>query len=569
MKLISLLSKYSKGLVIVSLLAGIIAGISNAGLIAVINSILSGRELSTLSLVWAFVALCLLAPLSKFIAQTVLVRLSQKVVFDIRMLLSRRILSAPLRRLEEQGPHRLLSLLTEDVNVIISALINIPMVCTQMTILLGCLIYLAILSWKLLLVMLAFLILGMFSYKLLVSRGAPHFKKAREQQDVLFGHFRSLTEGSKELKLHRRRRQTFLSDVLERTANSLRQHNVAGSLVFTAAGSGVQFLQFALIGLTLLVVPRFIATDQHILTGYTIILLYMLIPVDIVTSMIPLLSRARIALQKAESLGGKLAADSTEENVNVPSVNNDKRWDSLDLVGVTHSYHREQEDDHFTLGPINLSFKPGELVFIVGGNGSGKTTLAKLLTGLYSPESGEIRFDGQPITDDNREFYRQHFSVVFSDFYLFESLLGLEAPELDERARQYLEQLLLDRKVQVKDGVLSTTDLSQGQRKRLALLTAYLEDRPIYLFDEWAADQDPQFKEVFYLQLLPELKARNKTVIVISHDDRYYHVADRLVKLDFGQIDFADHFAYLESGTDTGLLRDEQLMQVKLQEYPK
>jgi putative ATP-binding cassette transporter len=172
----------------------------------------------------------------------------------------------------------------------------------------------------------------------------------------------------------------------------------------------------------------------------------------------------------------------------------------------------------------------------VGGNGSGKTTLAKLLAGLYIPESGEIRLNGQLITDDLREHYRQYFSVVFSDFFLFESLLGLDDSELDSKARDYLSKLQLEHKVNLENGVLSTTDLSQGQRKRLALLTAYLENRPIYIFDEWAADQDPLFKEIFYYQLLPELKARNKTVVVISHDDRYYHVADRIVKLDFGEI---------------------------------
>ena len=149
-------------------------------------------------------------------------------------------------------------------------------------------------------------------------------------------------------------------------------------------------------------------------------------------------------------------------------------------------------------------------------------------------------------TDENREFYRQHFSVVFSDFYLFESLLGLDSPELDEQARNYLAQLQLTHKVEVKDGALSTTDLSQGQRKRLALLTAYLEDRPIYVFDEWAADQDPLFKEVFHYQLLPELKAKGKTVLVISHDDRYYHVADHIIKLEYGKIDYDQNVAELE-----------------------
>ena len=185
-----------------------------------------------------------------------------------------------------------------------------------------------------------------------------------------------------------------------------------------------------------------------------------------------------------------------------------------------------------------MTLTPGELVFLVGGNGSGKTTLSKLLVGLYSPEDGEVRLNDALITDKNREVYRQHFSVVFSDYFLFDSLLGLDAPDLDDNARKYLSLLRLENKLKIQDGVLSTTDLSQGQRKRLALLTAYLEDRSIYVFDEWAADQDPLFKEIFYYQLLPELKARGKTVVVISHDDKYYHVGDRIIKLDDGKLSF-------------------------------
>ena len=144
--------------------------------------------------------------------------------------------------------------------------------------------------------------------------------------------------------------------------------------------------------------------------------------------------------------------------------------------------------------------------------------------------------DNQPVEDRNLEWYRQHFSVVFSDFYLFEHLLGLAGPDLESQAQQYLGELKLSQIVKVENGKLSTTELSQGQRKRLALLTAYLEDRPIYIFDEWAADQDPYFKNVFYMHLLPELKGKNKTVLVISHDDRYYHVADRVIKLEEGQV---------------------------------
>ncbi|MBD0319758.1 MAG: ATP-binding cassette domain-containing protein [Gemmatimonadetes bacterium] len=158
--------------------------------------------------------------------------------------------------------------------------------------------------------------------------------------------------------------------------------------------------------------------------------------------------------------------------------------------------------------------------------------------GLYTPEQGELRLDGRAMGAADLQRYREHFSAVFADFFLFESLLGADLLNVDDSARHYLTALNLEHKVRVSGGVLSTVDLSTGQRKRLALLGAYLEDRPICLFDEWAADQDPHFKEVFYRRLLPELRARGKTLIVISHDDQYYDVADRIVHLDYGQVSF-------------------------------
>jgi putative ATP-binding cassette transporter len=233
-------------------------------------------------------------------------------------------------------------------------------------------------------------------------------------------------------------------------------------------------------------------------------------------------------------LGLSLAAETSQPNLNSP-IQQSVSWKRLELLGVTHAY-RGEKDNTFILGAINLTFYPGEIIFIVGGNGSGKSTLVKLITGLYIPETGEIKFDNVAITEQQREWYRQQFSVVFSDFYLFENLLGLDNINLDTTTQEYLIKLQLDHKVEVKNGMLSTTALSQGQRKRLALLTAYLENRPIYIFDEWASDQDPIFKEIFYTQLLPELRDQGKTVIVVSHDDRYFHLADRVVKLDYGQV---------------------------------
>jgi len=245
--------------------------------------------------------------------------------------------------------------------------------------------------------------------------------------------------------------------------------------------------------------------------------------------------RASVALEKIDRLGLTLATQTAGEAATT-GRKIDSSFERLELLNVTHSYHNEKDDSHFVLGPVNLVFKPGEIVYIVGGNGSGKSTLAKLITGLYPPESGEILLDGSSIREGERDNYRQLFSAVFSDFYVFEALLGLEREEIDGNAQRYLAELHLDHKVKIRDGRFSTVELSQGQRKRLALLTAYLEDRPFYVFDEWASDQDPQFKEIFYRRMLPDLKDRGKAVVVITHDDRYFSAADRIIKLDYGKL---------------------------------
>jgi putative ATP-binding cassette transporter len=208
----------------------------------------------------------------------------------------------------------------------------------------------------------------------------------------------------------------------------------------------------------------------------------------------------------------------------------------LELRGIVHHYPGSTDDSRFTLGPVDLTVRQGEILFIVGGNGSGKTTLGLVMLGLYEPESGTIALNGVAVDEANRIQYRQYFSAVLSDFHVFEQLLGDDRQALSERATYYIDVLAMSHKVKIIDGKFSTIDLSSGQRKRLALVWSYLEDRPIYLFDEWAADQDPAFKRVFYTELLPELKARGKTVLIITHDDAYFSFADRIVRLEDGRL---------------------------------
>lgn len=535
MKLLSFLLRNSRGIMILAVIAGLISGASNTGLLALITAGL-GNSYPRERLIQAFIALCIIAPVSRIASEVLLVQLGQKAVFDLRMKLSRQILRVPLRQLEELGPHKLTVALTDDVLAISNAIILVPILFINVAVVIGCLIYLSWLSWTAFLAVVGFIVLGIATYQLPIFVATRSFRHAREQEDSLFRHFHALVEGIKELKIHNRRQEHFLNEALQSTATSFRRHNVKGMAVYAVAASWGQLLVFVVIALLIFLMPGMANAGTLVVTGFALTILYMMTPLQVIMNTLPHLGRASIALNKVEMLGLSLKAQAADPRI--AAEDSKLHFDSLQLINVRHSYHVEGEPNSFTLGPLDLTFQNGEVVFFVGGNGSGKTTLAKLLIGLYSPESGEIRLNNQTITEADRDFYLQHFSVVFADFYLFEALMGLESPEMESKARDYLKRLQLDQKVRIEGAKFSTTKLSQGQRKRLALLTAYLEDRPVYVFDEWAADQDPLFKEIFYLQLLPELKARGKTVFVISHDDHYYFVGDRIIKLDYGKIEF-------------------------------
>jgi putative ATP-binding cassette transporter len=537
MTLLRFLIRYSPAMVVWTSLAALLSGACNAGLIAMINSSLNHPGNPTMALVVGFAALGLGRILTNALAQITLSHFSQATTAKLRQDLVRKILAVPLRQLEELGTPRLMVALTEDILEITQATLSIPIFAVNFAVLLGGAVYLAWLSLPVLVAMFAFGVIGAISYRMMIRSGFGHLTAAREGQDRLFRHFRALTEGIKELKLHRVRRAAFVAEDVASAAAVCQKHNVAAELRFILAQNWNQLLFLVVIGLILFLLPRMEHISPQTLTGYIIATLYLMGPLAGMLGSLSVFSRANVSLRKVEQLGLALATKSDERAG--PRSDNPaaaEAFTSLELRGVTHHYYREREDDHFVLGPINLTFRPGQLVFLVGGNGSGKSSLAKVIAGLYPPGGGEIRLNGRVIDDQNRDDYRQCFSTVFSDYFLFDRIIGIAGTGADDRAGDYLKRLQLDHKVSIKDGVFSTTQLSQGQRKRLALLCAYLEDRPFYLFDEWASDQDPLFKDVFYTQLLPELRSRNKAVLVITHDDRYFSGADRLIRLDYGQI---------------------------------
>ena len=546
MEIIRFLLARSRAILLITIVLGGVSGAMNAGMLALLNSAVFRNPGKAIALLPIFIALCVIAPLTRVISELLLMKLGQDAIYALRTEIARQILTVPLRWLEQNGTHRILSMMTDDLYNLTGMVAVIPVLCVNLGVVGSCLIYMGWLKWQLLAAILGLMGLGIFTYRFGVGRAEAHFERARYGENDLQKHYQGLLLGLKELKLHRRRREVFLTDGLDQAARTIRTGMMAGMNTFVVAASWGQLLIFVIIGISVFGLRNVLETGAGILSGFIMALLYMMAPLQMIMNAAPGMARARIALRNVQDLGIALTQSASPDATGsaLPSTPGSVRLECRDMV---YSHHEPGSQEEFTVGPINLEIRPGELLFITGGNGSGKTTVAKLIVGLYTPDSGDILFNGERVTEDNRDGYRQFFSGVFSDFFLFESLLGLERPQLDEQAREYIRRLRLTDKVRIQNGVFSTTALSQGQRKRLALLTCCLEGRPVLFFDEWAADQDPSFKEFFYHTILPGLKAQRKTVIVISHDDRYYSVADRIVNLESGRLtdDVPVHLGHL------------------------
>lgn len=515
------------------LLTGVTSGLSNAALIAFINTSLVG-QMNISHAIWWFVGLAFTVLVSRIASHYLLNQFSTQLVRDLRLRISRLILNAPYPNLQKMGKSALISHLTEDVNAIASASELFPVLCINFAILIGCMSYLSWLSWQLALVLAFIILFGVATFNFFKNIPVRSIHNARDEYDVLSRGFTALTEGVRELKLHRRRSEAFVSQSLSNSAEAYRQHVFRATVAYLCLNQWVQFLYYLTIGAILYAFPVWQTLTQEIISGYVLVFLFMMSPLTVVTNSLPAFSRAKVSLDRILQLDEELVERSLADRLAKSAIR--KNFTSLILTDVTHNFHREKENRNFTLGPINLEFHPGEIVFLVGGNGSGKTTLAMLLIGLYHPVCGMISWNGYPVDAGNRDAYMQNFSVIFSDFYLFDELYGVDAEQHQGAMDDYLQRLHLNHKVEIINGQFSSVRLSQGQRKRLALLVAYLEDRSFYVFDEWAADQDPEFKHLFYTELLPALKAQGKTVLAITHDEKYFYLADRCIKLDEGSI---------------------------------
>lgn len=527
--------------IVLSAVTGVAAGGATVALLGTINGVLNQPGGLAGGLLLTFVGLCGVALFGRMASDVSTNFVGQRLVAQVRKSLAQKILSAPIDALERYRTHRLMPVLSQDVDMISDVAFALSGTLIALAVALGCLGYLAYLSLPLFGLMLLALAIGITVQLMAQIRGEAGFWKAREQEDQLHKAYRAISEGAKELRMHRTRRTRMFAGQIERIVDTIRTVNsraINTYVIATAFGSALFFLLIALI----LGWAAFRTTEPAVVSGFVLVLLFLKGPLDQIALTLPGVGRAKVAFQRIGDLSARFATP--EPHLHLERASNGVILKKeIGLRGVRYAFDAPEGGEGFTLGPIDLTLRRGEMVFVVGDNGSGKTTLIKLLLGLYAPQAGEVLIDGAVVRPEGRDDYRQLFTTVFSDFYLFEDLVAGEESEggagmqvLPEAAKPYLERLEIAHKVSLKNGAFTTTDLSTGQRKRLALVHAYLEGRPVLVFDEWAADQDPTFRHLFYTELLPELRAKGHLLVVISHDDRYFHLADRVITMRAGRI---------------------------------
>lgn len=464
-------------------------------------------------------------------SQLALTLLGHRFVYQLRGQLVKGILDTEVETIERIGSPRLLASLSTDIRNITLAFVRLPELVQGGVLTVGAVLYLGWLSPAMLGVASVWVMGTLWFGLWLVKRVYRHIAVLRDVEDRLYEDYQSVIDGRKELALNRDRAQWLYRDVYTPNAEAYRHHIIRSDSYHLSALNWFNIMMLAAIGVVFFMANGLGWASPQVATTFSLTLLFLRAPLIQAVGAFPPLINAQVAFDKIQSLTlaegqpGFQAAASTHP------------WRQLSFEGVQYRYPDEPHRAGFAVGPIDLSIQRGEVIFIIGGNGSGKSTLAKLLTGLYLPHSGDIKLDQQRIDTDNMVAYRQQFSAIYTDFHLFDRLIGPqgEAPD-GELVAQWLNDLGMQYKLDFEGDRVTNVNLSQGQRKRVAMLLAVAEQRDLLLLDEWAADQDPQFRRTFYRMLLPQLRAMGKTLIVISHDDHYFDEADRLLEMREGHL---------------------------------
>lgn len=459
------------------------------------------------------------------------IRISQNLFWQIRLNIVSQILRTTWEDLVSARKD-LHAAIISDVNVLTQASLNIIGFSTSFLLIIMCNGYLLSISLRLWAITLIATLLGAACYQIGSRSNIRNFEKARAIENFFSHHYNAILDGFKEIYINPGKGKQIYNEQIVVASNEAVDLNVsafAGFLNNQIIGQTLFYLLLAGI-LTYLGTALSVATPDIVAFGF--VLLYMLGAVESVMVLLPSFSRAQVAFRHLKSVEDKLKQVGIDGNEKMP-VPVFPEFESIRMEDLEFGF--PDSDNGFSVGPIDFKINRSEIVFVFGGNGSGKTTFIYLLLGLLKNNRGKIYFNECLLDQNDLNILRSHFTAVFSDFHLFDRILGVREFD-EERCNYYLDLFEMSKHVKIENGKFSSLNFSTGQRKRLALIGALLERREILVLDEWAADQDPYFRRKFYLEILPILKEEGFTVIAITHDDKYFSVADRCYKMDFGKL---------------------------------
>ena len=513
------------------LVTAVLSGLSSVALIAIINKTSNGDETRTRFLFLYFLALVGFYLANRYLLVNVTI-IVERQVRQLRLRITDKIRQCELSRLERLGKgqmHVVLSQETALVSESAATLIN----CLQQGIMgLFCLGYIAYLSKAAFMIVIGAIIITVLLFSRLRVILAANFARLAEKDKEMFDGLDHILDGFKEVRLNWNKNQaiysSFESDVLE--SEDLKVKNGEH---FAVAQMSTQMFLYGLLAVIIFIMPEMIDDYEDLVSKMVSSVLFLIGPLIVVISSVPVVVRMNTALENLSTLEDKLKVELETARADRGRAMED--FKKVEFQSVQFSYLDDAGLPSFSVGPLDFEVEKGKLTFVTGGNGSGKSTLLKLLTGLYLPDGGAIRVNGKMINHSNASLLREQYGVIFTDFHLFDRFYGLEDVD-PERVEDLIQKMELQNKVHYQDGRFSTIQLSTGQRKRLALIIALLEDRNIYIFDEWAADQDIHFRKIFYNEIIPELLSRGRTVVAVTHDDRFWPLADTLIKVSLGQI---------------------------------
>lgn len=459
--------------------------------------------------------------------------LAMEALGQQKLRIIRRLRGLGLREYETLDKGRVFALMTEHKDVVIEAARWLPITLCDMIMTLCACIYavtISVTGFLLIVGVMAASFLFLFS----MDKGASLFRKESAEAEGAFGAaLRDFLHGFAELKMHQHKAESLTEGTLLARVLLLSQKRLGAELATIKAMSFFAFFIFIPCAALVFILPGFEEMPMDKLFKLFAASMFSIGPMMSFIRFFPLLAKAESGLATLERFEQELSEAMEEQEIQArPDL---ATFEELRVRDLVFQYERKNGAQSFGLHMKSFHLKRGELVILCGGNGSGKTTFMKLFAGLYQPQEGEITLDGQRIDDVGRMRYRSLFTIIFSNFHLFERLYGRDAPD-PQRVNALLEEMRLASRVQFLGDRFSTLDLSSGQRKRLGLVCALLDDRPVLLMDEVAADFDPEFRIYFYRTLLPRLKAEGKTILAISHDDRFFDVADRVVAMREGSM---------------------------------